>query len=156
MRVLQELHQYVPFDGDDDERVYGQQGVVGDQLSVERGVNGHCSMANGFTPEERLEGLYFEIADWHGGNEFTEVGRYHSCMNFSYNHVILRRFHGNYWLATDSRFHNKTIYCGKYVAALESVPSVEIYANYFFFNLYRHFLSKSYLTQDKLANCQKQ
>ena len=75
LRVLQELHQYVPFDGDDDERVYGQQGVVGDQLSVERGVNGHCSLANGFTPEERLEGLHFEIADWHGGNKFTKVGR---------------------------------------------------------------------------------
>ncbi|CAH3154050.1 unnamed protein product, partial [Porites evermanni] len=73
LRVLQELHQYVPFDGDDDERVYGQQGVVGDQLSVERGVNGHCSLANGFTPEERLEGLHFEIADWHGGNKFTKV-----------------------------------------------------------------------------------
>ena len=107
MHVLPELHQYVLFYGDDDERVYGRQGVVGDQLSVERGVNGHCSLANGFTPEERLEGLHFEIADWHGGHNFTEVGRYHYCMNFNYNHVILRCFHGNYWLATDSRFHNK-------------------------------------------------
>ena len=107
MHVLPELHQYVLFDGDDDERVYGRQGVVGDQLSVERGVNGHCSLTNGFTPEERLEGLHFEIADWHGGHNFTEVGRYHYCMNFNYNHVILRCFHGNYWLATDSRFHNK-------------------------------------------------
>jgi len=76
LRVLQELHQYVPFDGEDDERVYGQQGFVGEQLSVEGGgVNGHCSLANGFTPEERLEGLHFEIADWHGGNKVTEVGR---------------------------------------------------------------------------------
>ena len=72
LRVLQELHQYVPFDGDDDERVYGKQGVVGDQLSVERGVNGHCSLAMA-TPLERLEGLHFEITDWHGGNKFTEV-----------------------------------------------------------------------------------
>ena len=63
LRVFPELHEYVLFDGDDDERVYGRQGVVGDQLSVERGVNGHCSLANGFTPEERLEGLHFEIAD---------------------------------------------------------------------------------------------
>ena len=54
LRVLQELHQYVPFDGHDDERVYGQQAVVGDQLSVEREVNRHCSLENGFTPEERL------------------------------------------------------------------------------------------------------
>ena len=35
LRVLQELHQYVLVDGEDDERVYGQQGFVGDQLSVE-------------------------------------------------------------------------------------------------------------------------
>lgn len=36
LRVLQELHQYVPFDGEDDE---WQQGVGGDQRSVERGDN---------------------------------------------------------------------------------------------------------------------
>lgn len=73
LRVLQELHQYVPHHGEDENRIYGEQGVVGDQLSVERAVNGHCSLANGFTPEERLEGLHFEIADWHGGNKFLEV-----------------------------------------------------------------------------------
>ena len=64
LQVLQELHQFVPHHGDDENRMYGEQGVVGDQLSVERAVNGHCSLANGFTPEERLEGLHFEIADW--------------------------------------------------------------------------------------------
>ena len=65
-------------------------------------------------------------------------------MNFNYNHVILKCFHGNYGLATDSRFHNKTIYCGKHVAALEigtmfflqvgdtkSVASVQIDALFF-------------------------
>ena len=72
LRVLQELHQYVPHHGDDENRKYGEQGVVGDQLSVERAVNEHCSLANGFTPEERLEGLHFEIADWHGG-KFLEI-----------------------------------------------------------------------------------
>lgn len=73
LQVLQELHQYVPHHGDDDNRMCGEQGVVADQLSVERALNGHCSLANGFTPEERLEGLHFEIADWHGGNKFLEV-----------------------------------------------------------------------------------
>ena len=63
LRVLQELHQFVPHHNDDENRMYGEQGVVGDQLSVERAVNGHCSLANGFTLEERLEGLHFEIAD---------------------------------------------------------------------------------------------
>ena len=47
---------------------------MGDQLSVERAVNGHVSLANSFTAEERLEGLHFEVADWHAGNTFLEVG----------------------------------------------------------------------------------
>ena len=45
----------------------------GDQLSVERGINGHMSLANGFSPDDRLDGLHFEIADWHAGNKFLEI-----------------------------------------------------------------------------------
>jgi len=73
IKVLKTLHQYVPHNGDEQERKYNDQGVVGDQLSVERAVNGHASLSNGFTPEEQLEGLHFEIADWHSGNKFLEV-----------------------------------------------------------------------------------
>ena len=54
-------------------RCYADLGVVGDQLTVERAVNGHASLSNGFTPEERLEGLHFEIADWHASNKFLQV-----------------------------------------------------------------------------------
>jgi hypothetical protein len=73
LAIIKSLHQYVPFYGEEEDRVYGEQRVVGDQLSVERGVNGHMSLANGFTPEQRGEGLHFEIADWHAGNKFLEV-----------------------------------------------------------------------------------
>ena len=73
LEILKELHSYVPFAGDDENRVYADQGVVGDQLTVERAVNGHASLSNGFTAEERLEGLHFEIADWHAGNKFLQV-----------------------------------------------------------------------------------
>jgi hypothetical protein len=73
LKILKSLHQYVPFCNEGDEKQYGEQGVVGDQLSVERAVNGHMSLANGFTSEERLEGLHFEVADWHAGNKFLEV-----------------------------------------------------------------------------------
>ncbi|XP_078363701.1 uncharacterized protein LOC144647887 [Oculina patagonica] len=72
-QVLTELHQYVPYYGDGDERVYSSQGYVADQLSVERGVNALFELANGFTPEERLEGIHLEIADWHSGNKFLKV-----------------------------------------------------------------------------------
>ena len=73
LKILQSIHKYVPFNGDGDERQYGEQGIVGDQLSVERVVNAHMSLANGFTPEERLVGLHFEVADWHTSNKFLDV-----------------------------------------------------------------------------------
>ena len=72
-QVLTALHQYVSYYGDGDNRVYSSQGLVADQLSVERGVNALFELANGFTPEERLEGLHLEIADWHAGNKFLKV-----------------------------------------------------------------------------------
>ena len=33
------LHEFVPCAGSDDDKIYGEQGNVGDQLSVERAVN---------------------------------------------------------------------------------------------------------------------
>lgn len=71
--VIRELQKYVPYHGDEEDRTYGDQGVVGDQLSVERAVNGHNSLANSFTPEQRADGLHFEIADWHAGNKVLDV-----------------------------------------------------------------------------------
>ena len=73
LTILKSLHKYVPSCGDGKDKQCGEQGVVGDQLSVERGVNGHMSLVNGFTPEERADGFHFEIADWHAGNKFLEV-----------------------------------------------------------------------------------
>lgn len=77
INIIKFLHTFVPHDlGEEEERLYGDQGVVGDQLSVERAVNGHMSLSNGFSPEERTEGLHFEIADWHSGNKFLDVSTY--------------------------------------------------------------------------------
>ena len=71
--ILNQLQQYVPsyFDGKRDRCV--EQAVVGDQLTVERGVNSLMEVSNGFTPEECNEGIHFEIADFHGGMKFLEV-----------------------------------------------------------------------------------
>ena len=52
LNIPRSLHKYVPYSGDGDDRRYGEQGIVGDQLSVERAVNGHMSLASGFTPED--------------------------------------------------------------------------------------------------------
>ena len=73
LNVLHSLHKYVPYSGDGDDRRYGEQGIVGDQLRVERAVNGHMSLVNGFTSEDRVEGLHFEVTDWHAGSKFLEV-----------------------------------------------------------------------------------
>lgn len=73
LEILKELHKYVPFSGEGEQKSYADQGVVGDQLTVERAVNGHASLSNGFTTEERLDGLHFQIADWHAGNKFLQV-----------------------------------------------------------------------------------
>ena len=90
IQILKKFHKFVPCDKKQNqnrevtedelecedankEPVFGEQGIVGDQLSVERGINGHMSLSNGLTKEERLEGLHFEVADWHAGNKFWEV-----------------------------------------------------------------------------------
>lgn len=49
------------------------QGVVGDQLSVERGVNSLMQIANGLTPDDRKEGIHFEVADFHSQMKFLQV-----------------------------------------------------------------------------------
>lgn len=79
--VLIALHKYVPYHTRNDERVYSSQGLVADQLSVERGVNALFEISNGFTAEERLEGIHIEIADWHAGNKFLKVsGKKRVCV----------------------------------------------------------------------------
>lgn len=77
----------MPFTGDDEYRIQSDQEIVGDQLTVERAVNGHTSPRNGFTPKERRKGLHFKIADWHAGNKFlpvniTEVSSQDNPSNF--------------------------------------------------------------------------
>ena len=72
-QVLTAMHKYVSYYGDGVDRVYTSQGLVADLLSVEHGVNALFELANGFTPEEQLEGLHLEMADWHAGNKFLKV-----------------------------------------------------------------------------------
>ena len=74
--ILDQLQQFVPQYNDGDQTRYATQGIVGDQLTVERGVNGLFEVANGFTADERHEGLHFEVADFHGGIKFLEVCTY--------------------------------------------------------------------------------
>ena len=52
---------------------YDSQIFTGDQLTVERAVNIIASVSNGFTPEDRLEGITIQIADWYAGVKILEV-----------------------------------------------------------------------------------
>ena len=72
-KILEHLQQYVPCYNYGQEDKCCEQGVVGDQLTVERGVNGLMEVANGFTAAERNEGIHMEIEDEHGGMKFLEV-----------------------------------------------------------------------------------
>lgn len=70
---MHQLHSYVPQYTSQGKTVFNKIGVIGDQLSVERAVN--C-LANGFTAEERLDGLHLEIADWHAELKFLSVSEF--------------------------------------------------------------------------------
>ena len=73
VNVLQHEQQYLPKVNEGEEVIFAEQGLVGDQLTIERAVNAVKSMANGYTPLERLEGFHFGIADWHAGVKFLNV-----------------------------------------------------------------------------------
>lgn len=80
--VLEEVHQYVPSTSCDEKekKEYpSSQGLVGDQLSVERGMNQLLQVANGLTPEERKEGIHLEIADFHAQMKFLQVKQMFAC-----------------------------------------------------------------------------
>ncbi len=71
--VLKVLQKYVPFAGDENERIYTEQGIVVDQLSVESAVYCVLQMSNGYTPEEGLSGMHFEAGDFQAGIKFKQV-----------------------------------------------------------------------------------
>lgn len=70
--VMEEINKYSPSYGDE-KTYFSSQGVAGDQLSIERGINHLLQVANGLTPEERKEGLHMEVADFHAQMKFLQV-----------------------------------------------------------------------------------
>ena len=70
MSILQQFFSYLPKTGDGG--VDGQLFSC-DQLTVERAVNVISSVANGFTPEDRLEGINLQLGDWHAAVKVLSV-----------------------------------------------------------------------------------
>jgi len=71
VEILKQIQGYTAMYNED--RVGTSVPVVGDQLTVERGVNVSEALQNSFTEEERLEGVHMEIADWHAAVNFLKV-----------------------------------------------------------------------------------
>jgi len=59
------LHQFQSYLPRTSEGVVDSQIVAGDQLSIERDVNIISCVANGYTAEDRLEGMNLQIGEWH-------------------------------------------------------------------------------------------
>eukprot|EP00794_Sanderia_malayensis_P000968 gene968-282_t len=73
--VLIGLHDScVPCSTLSSETCYSHIGIVGDQGSVERGVNVWLQLSDGFDSKERLGGIHMEIADFHAGMKFLQYG----------------------------------------------------------------------------------
>lgn len=70
VEILKQFHSYLP--QTDDQGVDGQL-FSGDQLTVERAVNVIASVANGFTPKDRLEGINMQLGDWHAAVKLLSV-----------------------------------------------------------------------------------
>ena len=80
VNVLQHVQQYLPTVGKDEKVKFAEQGIVGDQLTIERAVNAVKSMANGYTHLECLDGFHIGIADWHSGVKFLSVSKLQYCL----------------------------------------------------------------------------
>ena len=81
VKVLQHIQQYLPSVGEGEKIKLAEQGIVGDQLTIERAVNAVKSMANGYTPLDCRDGFHIGIADWHSGVKFLSVSQISIVIN---------------------------------------------------------------------------
>ena len=60
LSILQQFHTYLPPSAD---KGYDSHLFLGDQLTVERAVTVISSVANGYKPKDRLEGITLQLGD---------------------------------------------------------------------------------------------
>ena len=72
LEILQMFHTYPPKSSD---AAIGMDGKLfsGDQLTVERAVNVIASVANGLTPQDRLDGIHLQLGNWHASVKLQSV-----------------------------------------------------------------------------------
>ena len=72
LAILQVFHTYLPNFNDAATGVDGQL-FSGDQLAVEGAVNVIASVANGLTPQDRLDGIHLQLVVWHASVKLLSV-----------------------------------------------------------------------------------
>lgn len=72
LEILQMFHTYLPNSSDAAIGVDGQL-FSGDQLTVERAINVIASVANGLTPQDRLDGIHLQLGDWHASVKLLRI-----------------------------------------------------------------------------------
>ena len=85
MEILKQFQSYLPQTGD--QGVDGQL-FSGDQLTVERAVNVIASVANGFTPKDRLEGINMQLGDWHAAVKLVGVSE--TLFTYQYSWYMIK------------------------------------------------------------------
>ena len=70
LHILKQFHSYLPRARGDG---YDSQLFAGAQLTVERAINVQASVANGYTPEDRLDGINLQLGDWHAAVKLLSV-----------------------------------------------------------------------------------
>lgn len=76
LAILQQFHSYLSrtADGGCDPQLF-----AGDQLTIERAVKVISSVANGYSPKDRLEGITSQLGDWHAGVKIWSVSLIFCC-----------------------------------------------------------------------------
>ena len=93
--IVRELHGLVPVVLDNENEVFDRVPVVGDQKTMERGVEAQFSVCNAYSKTRRLEGLFFQLADWHHENKFLSVSFGPKTLQMTvivFLHAILKSF----------------------------------------------------------------
>ena len=89
-KVIEHLHQYLDKNGEGENAKFVEEGLVSDQLTIERAINAAQSRKNGLNAEQRLEGFHWGVADWHTGVKLCSVSLFiHYDRLFSENQFLV-------------------------------------------------------------------
>ena len=70
MEILKQLQSYLPKQSSNNKTKFDSQ-----LFPVERAINVIQSVMNGYTPEDRLEGIIMQLGDWHTGLKILSVSQ---------------------------------------------------------------------------------